>query len=91
MMAFAGVLQGIGSVGMPLCIDALMKEFGFRGCLAIIAAFNLHFLLAMIVLHPVEWHQKTVVRRPRNMPTVNDSQELPEVPSRTLKSKRNVW
>lgn len=56
MMGLVGTLYGLGSVVLPVLIEKLKQEYGFRGCMAILAALNLHVLLGMIAMHPVEWH-----------------------------------
>lgn len=53
-------LIGIGTMIYPLMVEFLMKTFGFRGTIAIIAAINAHTICAMLVMHPVEWHFKVV-------------------------------
>lgn len=58
MMSLAQGLIGIGSMLMPIMIERVMEYYGFRGCLAILAALNGHALLGMMVMHPVEWHMK---------------------------------
>lgn len=58
MMGLAQTFLGIGSMMLPIMIAWLMKEFGFRGCLAIVAAVNGHAVWGMLVMHPVEWHLK---------------------------------
>lgn len=60
MMSLAQGLIGIGSMLMPIMIERVMQYYGFRGCLAILAALNGHALLGMMVMHPVEWHMKKV-------------------------------
>lgn len=59
MMGLAQTLLGLGSMGFPLFVDKLMSKYGFRGCMAIIAALNGHALFGMLVMHPVEWHIRT--------------------------------
>lgn len=60
MIGIIATLCGFVSIGMPTSIEMLMQEYGFRGCMAILAALNLHVLLGMIVLYPVERYQKNV-------------------------------
>lgn len=54
--AFAGVL----AMGYPLFVAYLKETYGFRGGVAVIAAVNAHVIFAMLVMHPVEWHYKTI-------------------------------
>lgn len=59
-MGLISTLVGLATVGYPMLIEILMEEYGFRGCMAILGAINLHVLLGMVALHPVEWHQVKV-------------------------------
>lgn len=89
-MALAGALQGIGGVSLPLFMEMLMREYGFRGCMTILGAINLHVLFGVIVLHPVKWHQIKVARRHRTVPMVEESVPLFETPI-PLIAKKSVW
>lgn len=60
MMSIAQTLIGIGTMGYPIMVQTLMDCFGFRGCMAVIAAVNAHAILGMLVMHPVEWHLKKI-------------------------------
>jgi MCP family monocarboxylic acid transporter-like MFS transporter 9 len=60
MMIQCQTLIGIGAVIFPLAFQQLMEIYGFRGCMAILAAVNSHTILGMLVMHPVEWHMKKV-------------------------------
>lgn len=60
MMSIAQTLIGLGSVIFPILIQKLMKHYGFRGCLTILAGINAHTILGMLVMQPVEWHMKRV-------------------------------
>lgn len=60
MMSVAQSLIGFGTMVYPLMVDLLMKTYGFRGTIAVIAAFNAHVILGMLVMHPVSWHYKLV-------------------------------
>lgn len=57
MMGIAQTVTCVGSMLLPLVIVQLQDELGFRGCLLILAAFNLHMVVAMLVMHqPIECH-----------------------------------
>lgn len=58
MMGLAQTLVCIGSMTLPLLIVLLLGMFGFRGCLLVLSAINGHMVVAMMVMHPVEWHAK---------------------------------
>ena len=58
MMSLAQSLLGLGSIILPLLIEKLFLWYGFRGCLAVIAALNGNAIVGMLVMHPVEWHMK---------------------------------
>uniref|UniRef100_A0A182QJX4 Major facilitator superfamily (MFS) profile domain-containing protein n=1 Tax=Anopheles farauti TaxID=69004 RepID=A0A182QJX4_9DIPT len=68
MMSVAQTLIGVGTMFYPIFIQRSMDAFGFRGCMAVLAAVNSHTLVAMLVMHPVEWHMRRVpddaARRP---------------------------
>ena len=57
-MSFAQTLTGIGAMVYPLFVERLLHYYGFRGCIAIIAALNCHGLIGLLVMHPVSWHMK---------------------------------
>lgn len=60
MMSIAQTLIGVGTMIYPIMVQILMDNFGFRGCMAVIAAINAHAIFGMLVLHPVQWHMKTI-------------------------------
>ena len=57
-MGVTQMIIGIGAMVIPLVIQKLLEEYGFRGTQAIIAAFTLHALVGMIVQQPVKYHMK---------------------------------
>lgn len=59
-MSLVQLLKGIILVGHPISVGFLMNIYGFRGTTAIIAAINANCLIAMFVMHPVEWHYKEI-------------------------------
>lgn len=60
MMGLAQTMLGMGSMAFPLVVEQLMNRYGYRGCMAIIAALNGHALVGMMTMHPIEWHKKTI-------------------------------
>uniref|UniRef100_A0A182W0Y1 Major facilitator superfamily (MFS) profile domain-containing protein n=1 Tax=Anopheles minimus TaxID=112268 RepID=A0A182W0Y1_9DIPT len=60
MMSVAQTLIGLGTMFYPIFIQRSMDAFGFRGCMAVLAAVNSHTLLAMLVMHPVQWHMRRI-------------------------------
>lgn len=60
MMSIAQTLIGVGTMGYPIMVQILMDLYGFRGCMAVIAAVNGHAILGMMVMHPVQWHMKEI-------------------------------
>ncbi|ETN63784.1 monocarboxylate transporter [Anopheles darlingi] len=67
MMSVAQTLIGLGTMFYPIFIQRSMDAFGFRGCMAVLAAINSHTLVAMLVMHPVEWHLRRVPLKPNEM------------------------
>lgn len=73
-MAVTQMIIGVMAMLIPLAIQKLLEEYGFRGTQAIIAAFSLHAMLGMVMLQPVKYHVKKkkrpvtlssdVIRRP---------------------------
>jgi hypothetical protein len=57
-MAVTQLIIGVAAMVIPLAIQMLLEEYGFRGTQAIIAAFSLHALLGMVVQQPVKYHVK---------------------------------
>lgn len=56
MMSANQTMSSMASITFPILVTFLLSEYGFRWTLALIMAVDLHLLLAMIVMHPVEWH-----------------------------------
>jgi hypothetical protein len=57
-MAVTQTIIGVAAMVIPLAIQKLLEEYGFRGTQAIIAAFSLHAMLGMVVQQPVKYHVK---------------------------------
>lgn len=68
-MGFAQTLIGIGSMIYPIGMQKLMEWYGFRGCLLILTGINLHAVLGMLLMQPVEWHMKRVPLEEENEET----------------------
>ncbi|XP_001869607.2 monocarboxylate transporter 9 [Culex quinquefasciatus] len=64
MMSVSQTLIGLGTMFYPIFIQKTMEAYGFRGCMAVLAAVNSHTLVAMMVMHPVEWHMRLVPVEP---------------------------
>lgn len=60
MMSISQTLIGLGTMIYPIMIQILMDTYGFRGCMAIVAAVNGHAILGMLMMHPVKWHMRTI-------------------------------
>lgn len=77
MFGIISTLTGVVSVFMPTFIEMLMHEYGFRGCMAILAALNLHVLLGMIALLPVDWwNKKRVAKKIETLLPIEEADEL---------------
>lgn len=59
-MSLTQTLKGVGIMTYPIVVQFLMATYGFRGTALIVAAIHAHTLFGMIVMHPIEWHYKTV-------------------------------
>lgn len=62
MMSVAQSLFGLGTMAYPMFVQYFMEEFGYRGFMAIRASVHGHVIFAMLVMHPVEWHMKKIIR-----------------------------
>lgn len=56
MMSICQAIMVAATIGWPDLTKFLLNNYGFRGTVAMYAAFSLHALAAMITLQPVEWH-----------------------------------
>lgn len=85
MMSIAQTLIGLGTMGYPIMVQTLMDLYGFRGCMAVIAAVNAHAILGMMVMHPVAWHMKEI--RITSLASAEDEEEaaVNEADTRELK------
>lgn len=59
-MSLVQILKGIFVMVHPALVGFLLTEYGFRGTVAIMAIINAHCILALLAMHPVEWHYKVV-------------------------------
>lgn len=62
MMSVAQSLYGLGAITYPLVVEFFMREYGYRGFMAIRASVYGHVICGMLVMHPVEWHMKKILR-----------------------------
>lgn len=60
MMGITQALKGLGIICYPIIVQFLQEKYDFCGMLAILTAINSHCILAMIVMHPVDWHLKSI-------------------------------
>lgn len=60
MMSITQSFNGAMLMGYPLMVNFLMNRYSYRGALAILAAINAHAVLGMLIMQPVEWHQKII-------------------------------
>jgi MFS transporter, MCT family, solute carrier family 16 (monocarboxylic acid transporters), member 9 len=59
-MSISQTLIGLGTMVYPIVIQLLMDKYGFRGCLAVLAAINAHAIVGMLIMQPVAWHMQEV-------------------------------
>ncbi|XP_076636953.1 uncharacterized protein LOC143349514 isoform X1 [Colletes latitarsis] len=58
VMSAAQVIIGLGGIAYPVCIERLMKAYGFRGTALMTGAMSLNCIVGMTMMHPVEWHTR---------------------------------
>ncbi|XP_066583497.1 monocarboxylate transporter 7 [Prorops nasuta] len=58
VMSASQVIIGLGAIVYPIGIERLMNLYGFRGTAALTGAVSLNCIVAMTLMHPVEWHSK---------------------------------
>lgn len=58
VMSAAQVIIGLGGIAYPICIDKMMKMYGFRGTALMTGAMSLNSIVGMTMMHPVEWHAR---------------------------------
>ncbi|XP_012134895.1 uncharacterized protein LOC100875848 [Megachile rotundata] len=58
VMSAAQVIVGLGGIAYPICIEKMMKAYGFRGTALMTGAMSLNCIAGMTMMHPVEWHAK---------------------------------
>ncbi|XP_026326883.1 monocarboxylate transporter 1-like [Hyposmocoma kahamanoa] len=56
MMSANQSMSSLASITFPMLVTLLLSEYGFRWTLILIMALDLHLVLAMLVMHPVEWY-----------------------------------
>lgn len=60
MMSLLQASKGVLLALYPIVVKILMNTYGFRGAMGIMAAISAHAIVGMLMLHPIEWHYKTV-------------------------------
>lgn len=61
VMSVSQVVISLGITLYPTMVTLLKDSFGFRGCLMVLTAINLNTIVAMLLMHPYEWHAKKVL------------------------------
>lgn len=51
-------ITGLGAIGMPFVMSALMSAYGWRYAVLILGAICLHSLVAACLLRPAKWYLK---------------------------------
>lgn len=59
-MSLTQTLKGVGIMTYPIVVQLLVDLYGFRGAALAVAGIHANAFFAMIVMHPVEWHYKTI-------------------------------
>ncbi|XP_043791243.1 uncharacterized protein LOC122714179 [Apis laboriosa] len=58
VMSAAQVIVGLGGIAYPICIEKMMRMYGFRGTALMTGAMSLNSIVGMTMMHPVEWHAR---------------------------------
>ncbi|KAK1129010.1 hypothetical protein K0M31_020144 [Melipona bicolor] len=58
VMSVAQVVVGLGGIAYPICIEKMMRMYGFRGTALMTGAMSLNCIVGMTMMHPVEWHAR---------------------------------
>lgn len=90
MMSVSQTLIGLGTMFYPIFIQKTMEAYGFRGCMAVLAAVNSHTLVAMMVMHPVEWHMRLVPVEPEEQLMAPAEKIVREKPDRSDENLSHV-
>lgn len=88
MMGLVVSLSGILSVSLPMLIELLMQHYGFRGCMAVLGALNLHVLLAMIAMIPVDLNPQVDSQIFEEIDQTSIQLEVPTIDS---SPKKGIW
>lgn len=73
VMSVASIAIQLGLTGYPIAVHRIKAALGQRGCLMLIAAINLHTIVAMLLMHPLEWHDRS--RRSRRVADSESQQQ----------------
>lgn len=84
MMGVAQALKGIIVMLHPIVVNLLLINFGQRGGMLCVAAFDAHVIFGMILMHPVEWHYKLI-----KVPTNSLHAAVPCTPHFSTKNSRS--
>ncbi|XP_043508104.1 monocarboxylate transporter 9 isoform X2 [Frieseomelitta varia] len=58
VMSVAQVVVGLGGIAYPICVEKMMRMYGFRGTALMTGAMSLNCIVGMTMMHPVEWHAR---------------------------------
>lgn len=61
MMSLSSSIMSLCMTLYPILVQFSKNLYGLRGCLALIAAVNMNTFIAMLIMHPFEWHSKRVL------------------------------
>lgn len=78
MMNVTKAVIGLTTMCYPMFVECLMKQYGWRGALAVIAAVDAHVILAMLVMHPIEWHYRKRKASEKDPNNSNKNQTIKE-------------
>ncbi|XP_055300044.1 monocarboxylate transporter 14-like [Sitodiplosis mosellana] len=80
IMSLTQTLKGFIIMSYPIVLQFLVAEYGFRGAALVVAALHGHAFFGMIVMHPIEWHYKTVkVPIDEDEPLMDSNEKIDEV------------
>ncbi|XP_049959236.1 uncharacterized protein LOC126475429 [Schistocerca serialis cubense] len=57
-MGLCQACVGLGFIGAPPVVQALLHSYGFRGAMLVLGGIGLHSVVGAVLYQPVRWHQR---------------------------------
>lgn len=81
-MGLCQACVGLGFIGAPPLVQALLRAYGFRGALLVLGGVGLHSVVGAVLYQPVKWHQRKPTPRTRTTGGIANGGPMHELKTR---------